>query len=204
MDLRRRILAAATAEFLAKGFSEARTRVIARRAETSESSLFRLFDSKYALLAAVLGDGWTQLASVVLPEARRVRPASAALSKLASGTLRFYSENPDLGTLLLSESWIMGPASIATNKDTAAAFLSTPTREFVAAIDEIIATGQKQGELLNTLSATAIREAFFGLFEGLAFGWHLAAHAEYQASYTLQEAEEVLRAFLQGLTKEKS
>lgn len=51
-DLREAILAAAAAEFEANGFAGATTAAIARRAETTEAQIFRLFSSKADLFRA--------------------------------------------------------------------------------------------------------------------------------------------------------
>ena len=51
-DLREAILAAAATEFEANGFSGATTAAIARRAETTEAQIFRLFSSKADLFRA--------------------------------------------------------------------------------------------------------------------------------------------------------
>ncbi|HMO68328.1 MAG TPA: TetR family transcriptional regulator [Novosphingobium sp.] len=51
-DLREAILAAAAAEFEANGFAGATTAAIARRAETTEAQIFRLFASKAELFRA--------------------------------------------------------------------------------------------------------------------------------------------------------
>lgn len=51
-DLREAILSAAAAEFEANGFAGATTAAIARRAETTEAQIFRLFASKAELFRA--------------------------------------------------------------------------------------------------------------------------------------------------------
>jgi AcrR family transcriptional regulator len=200
VNLQERIIDAATREFLERGFTEATTRAIARRAKTSESSIFRYFDSKYDLLAAILQNGWRTLSEHVMPDVDAAVTPSEGLRVLGRKMLQFYQQSPDIGRLLLSEGRVSGSASIASNRSVATAFLSEETQKFVGHIDQLIEQGQRAGEIINSLAPTAVREGFFGLVEGLAFGWYLSAHTAYDASYSLEGACQIIDRFIVGLT----
>lgn len=194
-----RVLNAASEEFLSNGFSAATTRAIARRAGTSESSLFRYFETKFDLLSAVLQRGWSQLTTSIDEQLQTATDPADALLTLGKGMLTFYLHNPEIGILLLSESWVQGPSSIAHSKSVASAFLSQETCSFVNRVDSMISDGQGRGLIASDLKLEAIREAYFGMVEGIAYGWYLSKHTEYRAHFEIQQAIPILRRFIQGL-----
>lgn len=57
-SLKERILTSARELFFEQGYYRTTTREIAKNAKTSESGVFRLFDSKYAILMSVYNNAW--------------------------------------------------------------------------------------------------------------------------------------------------
>jgi TetR/AcrR family transcriptional regulator len=95
-DTRTRILAAARAEFAARGFAGARVKTIAARARANKRMLYYYFRSKRRLFDAVLADAF------------RVRTAGLSLAAdPVSGLVEWYrrvSHAPDLCRLLQWEA----------------------------------------------------------------------------------------------------
>ncbi len=98
----RRIITAARRLFSRQGYEGTSTRAIAAEAAVAEGTLFRHFDTKHAVLEAVLHDSWQTLLGELLnllgevSDFRDLRP-------LLSRCLQLRREEPELLQVCLSE-----------------------------------------------------------------------------------------------------
>jgi AcrR family transcriptional regulator len=101
---RKRILAAATAEFAAKGLGGARVDTIAKRARSNKRMLYHYFGNKEALFTAVLEEAYAQFREAEAQlEIERDDPAGA-LERLVRFTWGYYLDHPEFLTLVNSEN----------------------------------------------------------------------------------------------------
>jgi AcrR family transcriptional regulator len=85
MDVRERILEAATALYSTVGFRGTTTRRIAADAGVNEVTLFRHFGSKEALIREVISRGWRRFAFEALPD-----PPGDPEAEISAWALRYY------------------------------------------------------------------------------------------------------------------
>ena len=99
-----RILEAAHKVFLAKGFSAATVRDVAKEAKTNVASVNYYFRSKQKLFNEVMMNTIQQLLSVVIPIA--INPNTTVdekIDKIVDSYIEFLTRNPDLPTFIVSE-----------------------------------------------------------------------------------------------------
>ncbi len=101
-DTRTRILAAAARVFAREGLTGATTRAIAREAGVNEVTLFRLFQSKARLLAAVVGQNFGGSARKGAPPAASA-DLRADLTALARDYDRLLTDNLPLARTMVGE-----------------------------------------------------------------------------------------------------
>ena len=101
---RKRILAAAKAEFARNGLMGARVDVIARRAKTNKQMLYHYFGNKEALFTATLEDAWSDIRSAEEEiDFDKLAPIEALKAHVAF-TWNYYLEHPEFLTLVSSEN----------------------------------------------------------------------------------------------------
>ncbi len=90
---RERILGAARTLFAERGFSSCRVSDIARSAGMSAGNVYWLFDSKEAILKAILADGLANVEAMTAEVAAAYGPARRKLDLLVDRTMALYDEN---------------------------------------------------------------------------------------------------------------
>jgi TetR/AcrR family transcriptional regulator len=101
---RRRILAAATAEFAGKGLAGARIEEIANRARVSKRMLYHYFGNKDALWLAVLEQAYLQIRSWERElDVSRLSPA-VGMRRLIEFNMDYVHTHPEFISLLLGEN----------------------------------------------------------------------------------------------------
>ncbi len=98
-----RILAAAAAEFAARGFAGARVDRIARTARVNKAMLYYHFRSKQALYRAVLRDQFRQAAARLDAVARLDLPAPERLDRLVAAIAEHLAGHATLPSIMLRE-----------------------------------------------------------------------------------------------------
>lgn len=98
------ILAVATAEFAAKGYSGARVDEIAERMATSKRTIYYYFGGKEALYLAVLEEAYRRIRSLEHAiDIDHLEPEEA-LRQLAGFTFDYQNANPDFVRLVMNEN----------------------------------------------------------------------------------------------------
>lgn len=90
---RARVLAAARALFAERGFFACRVADIAQRAEISAGNVYWHFDSKEAILRAILSEGFGNVEAMTAEVADAYGPARRKLDLLVERTLALYADN---------------------------------------------------------------------------------------------------------------
>jgi AcrR family transcriptional regulator len=97
---RARILASARALFAAQGFASCRVADVARRAGMSAGNVYWHFDSKEAILAAILAEGFANLEAMTAGAADEYGPARRKLDLLVERTMALYEANAEFTVIL--------------------------------------------------------------------------------------------------------
>ena len=103
---RARILAAARADFAEHGFFACRVADVAGRAGMSPGNVYWHFDSKEAILRAILAEGFGSLEAMTGEVADAYGPARRKLDLLLERTLALYEANAEFIVIL---GGLMGP-----------------------------------------------------------------------------------------------
>ena len=97
---RDRILEAARTLFAERGFSSCRVADVARSAGMSAGNVYWLFDSKEAILKAILAEGFGNVESMTAEVADAYGPARRKLDLLVDRTLALYDANAPFVVIL--------------------------------------------------------------------------------------------------------
>lgn len=101
----RRIIDAALETFAERGFIGSTTKEIARRAKVNEVTVFRLFKSKRALYAAVVGERSPLLAIKERVEPRPNETLDELLLSTIKTVLRMLRSNKQIYFVLMNDAW---------------------------------------------------------------------------------------------------
>jgi AcrR family transcriptional regulator len=104
---RRRLRAAAAAEFAERGPDGTTMAAIAERAGINKERLYRYFGDKQALFETVLAGELEKLAASVVPPAGGLED----IGEFAGRTFDYYGAHPELARLLLWEGLARGPVA---------------------------------------------------------------------------------------------
>jgi len=97
---RARIVAAARALFAERGFAACRVADVARRAGMSPGNVYWHFDSKEAILQAILAEGFANLEAMAAGVAAEYGPARRKLDLLLERTLALYGTSGEFTVIL--------------------------------------------------------------------------------------------------------
>ena len=146
----RAILAAATAEFAAKGLSGARVDAIAERAGINKRMLYHYFGNKEGLYLAALEAAYGRIRAAEAALDLGGMAPEASLARLAGFTFDYYLENPDFLGLLAAEN-LMQAATIRSS-----ATLRPLHAGFLGDLDRVLARGAATGVFRPGLDALDI------------------------------------------------
>lgn len=180
------------AKLIAKnGFEQTTTAKIAKAASVSEPTVFRHFPTKEDLLLAIFKH--TRLQTNEIARNLSQAPPADALINIFTALSRFLlSESPDFGKVSLIE----GRRASARSRP-----LLPESDEFNQIIERIFQRGQEDGVFRAELNVQAVRQAIIGASEDMVLGWiwQKQSRGKFRATYTEEEAIEVLRCLVEGM-----
>ncbi len=97
---RERVLAAARSLFAERGFAACRVADVARRAHMSAGNVYWHFDSKEAVLGAILAEGFAAREAMIAGVADEYGPARRKLEILVDRMIAFHDEERELLVIL--------------------------------------------------------------------------------------------------------
>jgi AcrR family transcriptional regulator len=162
---RARILDAAGALFAEHGFGPCRVADVAHRAGMSPANVYWHFDSKEAVLRAILVDGLAAREAMTAAVAAEYGPARRKLEIMVDRTLAFYSEH---ARFLVIRAGLAG----ADGQDVAGTLgvdLPETERRTRAHVRLVLAEARSEGAILPT-EPDLLVHLFFALFDGLLVG----------------------------------
>jgi TetR/AcrR family transcriptional regulator len=136
---RRRILAAATAEFALKGFQGARIDAIAERAGANKSLIYLYFDNKDGLFVAVLEKVYADIRSAEQKLKLTSCDPVEGMRQLVVFSFDYVARHPEFVAIINDENMLQG---IHVRNSKRARELNSP---LVATIRELLERGSRQG-----------------------------------------------------------
>lgn len=196
-EVRERILEVAQASFMKNGYVGTKTRQIAKGAGTSETSVFRHFDSKYSILTAVYDRSWRKLIDYIDV---RLRPTDHddprdELFNVIEAFWSFYDEDPVTCAFLIINTG--NTDSLLVDKQEEAT-ISDGNIAYICRIESLCRAAWERG-LLGDLTPRAMAEGLFGLSEGVLLGWYLhdrSAEGRYPEKISTGDALRMLKKLL--------
>ena len=162
-DKRRLILDAAVRAFARHGFHACRVSDIADEAGVAYGLVYHYFDSKDEVLDTLFLDRWSVLLELIREVDSRAMPVREKLFAIASFIIDSYAHDPELMKVIIVE------VTRAANSF---------GRRHIGVIDqayeliaEIVATGQRDGELETPVTPRFAALAFYGVIEQVLTGW---------------------------------
>lgn len=189
-DRRGQLLDAAQAVFAESGFEATSIAAIARRAGVSDGLLYRYFDDKRALLAAVLE---RYMAATIDRAEQAVGEASdfaTKLERLIAAQLAAFAEDPAICDLYIRE--LRDTGAILPGSE-----LRKLTRRYTDLLIRIVSDAAAAGEIGSDADPRMIRDLVFGGIEHIA--WHsLTGGPALKVDETARKLAALLTAGLKG------
>jgi TetR/AcrR family fatty acid metabolism transcriptional regulator len=158
------IIEAATRLFASDGFHATSTRRIAAAAGVSEGTVFNYFNTKNALLLAILDDFYARLTETAREGVEKVMGTRERLLFLATNHLRQLLDNQALMIRLIQ---VYLSVDINYYTDYRNTHIHQLNYQYTRIFDGVVREGIERGDLDPGLSLPAFRDLFFG---GLEYG----------------------------------
>lgn len=158
------IIQAATGLFASDGFHATSTRKIAAAAGVSEGTVFHYFNTKNALLLAILDDFYEHLIVTAREGVEATMDTRERLLFLANNHLRVLLENQALMMRLIQVYLSVDVNYFVNYKNS---HLHALNYRYTRIFDNVIREGMERGYLQPGLELPALRDLFFG---GLEYG----------------------------------
>ncbi|MEZ4392177.1 MAG: TetR/AcrR family transcriptional regulator [Polyangiales bacterium] len=164
-DKRERILRGAVKVFAKKGFYASRVNEIARAAGVADGTIYLYFKSKDDVLTSLFEDRIVRLIGLLRAEVERSVGAEQRVRRLIEFQLELLEGERDLAEV------------ITVNLRQSTRLLKQyGTRRFVEYLDlmaQVVADGQRAGELREDVSPRIMARVIFGALDGIAMTWAL-------------------------------
>ena len=158
------IRAAATTLFASDGFHATSTRKIAAAAEVSEGTVFHYFNTKNALLLAILDTFYEELTESAREGIQEIMDTQERLLFLAGNHVRILIQNQSLMMRLIQVYLSVDVSYYTDYKNT---HIHDLNYQYTRLFNNVIREGVERGDLDPALNLPAIRDLFFG---GLEYG----------------------------------
>lgn len=189
-DKRERILDAAVAVFAKTGFHSTRVADVAKAAGVADGTIYLYFASKEDLLVKLFEDRVERLLAHLRAELPKEKTATGKLRRvieLQLGILESERELAEVLTIILRQSTTL-------MKERAAPKFG----EYIDSIADVVAKGQKSGELRSNVSPHTVARAIFGALDGLAMTWALG---KAERGGLVRAADQLADVLLHGLER---
>jgi TetR/AcrR family transcriptional regulator, fatty acid metabolism regulator protein len=181
------MLAAAREVFSRKGFEAASISEIARQADCVEGTIYTYFDSKRALLDAVLTSYYDELIADIEPRLTVITSTEDRLTFLLARHLQIPLDDPGLSKLILTQ--------VRTLDQYFGSPLHALNKRYSRFLSDTLEEGKRRGELSADMDTSFVRDLIFGGIEHWS-GNTLARRRQYDCAKT---ARQILATILPGL-----
>ena len=185
-DKRKRILQAAVKVFARKGYFAARVSEIAKKAGVADGTIYLYFKNKEDILGSLFDDVMSEHVQAVRVALPAIADTEGRLRTVAEHHLRTLGENRDLAVVFQVE--------LRQSTKFMERFTASWLQDYFALLGEIIARGQKEGDVRRDLPVKIVTKAFFGALDEMVTSWILGGKG-----YDLAKlAAPVVDLFLRG------
>ena len=160
---RGRILDAARALFAARGFAACRVADVARKAGMSPGNVYWHFDSKEAILQAILAQGFGSFEAMAAEVADEYGPARRKLDILVDRTLDLYHQNAEFAVIL---GGLMGEGGQELIRSLVFDMEQIGGR-YHANLRRVFSEGRTEAALVAAADPDLLVALYFALFNGL-------------------------------------
>jgi TetR/AcrR family transcriptional regulator, fatty acid metabolism regulator protein len=185
-DKRSRILQAAVKVFARRGYFASRVADVARRAGVADGTIYLYFRNKEDILVSLFDEVMSEHLEGKRREVEPGADAPARLRAVAERHLGLLGRNRDLAVVFQVE--------LRQSTKFMERFTASWLQDYFALLHDIIARGQKDGQLRRDLPVKIVTKAFFGALDEMVTSWILGGKG-----YDLAKlAAPVVDLFLRG------
>jgi TetR/AcrR family fatty acid metabolism transcriptional regulator len=164
-DKRERILEAAERVFADHGFFNAKVSEIARHAGVADGTIYLYFKSKDDLLISLFETRMERVCGDLVAAVAQVRGAEAKLDAFIRTYLEMVQRNPKVAEVLTIE--------LRQSSKFMKEYANPRFADLLKIVGQIVADGQKAGELDDTVPAPLAARMVFGILDEMALAWLL-------------------------------
>ena len=177
-------------EILKEGGAQKLTmKEIAKRAGISEQAIYRHFENKLAILAAVI-EYFRSRVSNIFKRAQEAGSPIQQLQKFIETLLEYFENNPGVAVVVTSEDIFQNETSL--NRE-----IKKMVENRISNITRIIQNGQAAGEITDEYPATDLAFMILGALRFLVATWRLSSF-----SFSLQkEGESIKKSYIDLIKK---
>ncbi len=170
-SLEDRIISAARELFFQKGYFPTKTREIAKKAGTSESGIFRLFENKFVLLMAVYNFCWRRVNEHIEKCVTKSGDPRERLLNVLRSLWELYEIDPLMMAFIMSNFGSADTLLISREEE---AIITDEGGKYIGLIEGLCKECVQVGLIDKRITVAALREHVFGLAESVLVGWYLA------------------------------
>ena len=189
LDVSQRILAAAQHLFARKGFEKTTTRQLAEAAGVAEGTVFRHFESKKAILVAVVTQGWSELLTDLLTELSEMG-SYKAVAKVMRRRMLNLNQQADLMRVCFMEAQF--------HPDLRDRIQAEVITKMTGVVEAFIQTGIDRG-IYRPLDPKRVARVFLGMFMIAGFSQDTLMEPQSQPQFQQDMAETLADIFLHGI-----
>jgi TetR/AcrR family fatty acid metabolism transcriptional regulator len=164
-DKRERILRAAVKVFARKGFYASRVSEIAKTAGVADGTIYLYFKSKDELLTSLFEDRVTRLLAVLRREVDATPSGPDRVRRLIEVQLGLLEGERDLAEVIT--------VNLRQSSRLLKQYATKRFTEYLDLMAQVVAEGQRSGELRDDVSPRIMARAMFGALDGIAMTWAL-------------------------------
>lgn len=195
-DVAARIYRAAKGLFAHEGYEGADVNLIAKRAHTSPSQIYRLFHNKRGLLNMIFDVEWKRINEQCRQALDGKTDALDRLLKVFFAVIEYFDEDKEAQSIFLNE----GRRFIY---DADFGRKAVGLIHHIRLLDVILEEGQKTGELKPDFTVEAVRSGLMGALEGMLRDQLYRENFGYPAEFSTENIKETLQVFMKSLSAEK-
>jgi AcrR family transcriptional regulator len=189
LDVSQRILAAAQHLFARKGFEKTTTKQLAEAAGVAEGTVFRHFESKKAILVAVVTQGWSELLTDLLTELSEMG-SYKAVAKVMRRRMLNLNQQADLMRVCFMEAQF--------HPDLRDRIQAEVITKMTGVVEAFIQTGIDHG-IYRPLDPKRVARVFLGMFMIAGFSQDTLMEPQSQPQFQQDMAETLADIFLHGI-----
>lgn len=191
---RKRYIEAAKSVLIERGFERTTLEAIARKAQTSASSLLRHFESKDDLIFALLDQELTQIFE------KHLNPILLRIGSFFDPT-RTVLEIIETIYILTEKDGDLAVVFFEGRRFFELHFEEFPQIiELLKGIDKAIGNAQRRGKLRKDIHPQALRSLLLGAVVGVFRDQRMAKeHKDYPANFSSEDIKQTLKALLMGI-----